>query len=759
EIPAIDPFQFLREFNEGQRTQITCSVSQGDLPMTINWLKNGGHLQHDPNIETKMISDFSKALVFRKLQEHHAGSYTCEVTNIVGSANHSATLRIKVRPRWITEPQDQSVLLGSSVMLECSAQGYPQPFITWMTSTGNSQVMQNFNPIHMDGIHKSQSSNGSLIIHSAMRSDAGWYRCQADNSVGEPLQKVVQMLVNAPANIETESATKTIHIGRTMILTCEASGDSPLSVEWLRHHSPLVTGKRISVNSNGFGDTVRAVLEIRNMNAHDDGQYTCRATNHHGQHSQVFTVTVLEPPTAPHNVITDDITSRTATISWSLSQPASVTIQYKVAEESSWSASGRNISVGAWTTSHELIGLEPFKKYALRLFTVNELGVSQPSSTIIFTTSEEAPSGFPEGVRVVSGGQRSLLVSWRPPKTSLLHGPLRGYILAYRRQSAQGSFDFITRPVTAPGLPVEEKYTLTGLQPSTFYEVAVQAFTKSGLGPLSSPRIVHATDVDVPSCPPVGVTCRSSGRRSIRIWWSPPQSSCENNSVTGYKILALPTKNLCPVYNAPWEVNTTNLEKSLDFLPPASNLSIQLRALNSAGIGPSSQPILCTTLDEEPGAPENLQLRVMSETRVLVRWEPPSGCHGTISHYTLSYTQRNKPQVDLHVRAGDMENTWKEINDLTPGIRLEVWLTASTMMGESGPSTRISVLPTQTSSSPPIALTGRQVWQVSEGSGVTLGCRAQGAPTPTISWMRDSQAVSSSHLIQLLPGGDLHVNG
>ncbi|CAL4114746.1 unnamed protein product, partial [Meganyctiphanes norvegica] len=466
-----------------------------------------------------------------------------------------------------------------------------------------------------------------------------------------------------------------------------------------------------------------------------------------------------EPPTAPHNVITDDITSRSAIISWNLPKPASVTIQYKVATESSWSTNGRNISVGAWTTSHELIGLEPFKKYALRLFTVNELGVSQPSSTVIFSTLEEAPSGSPEGVRVDSGGQRSLLVSWRTPKPSLLHGPLRGYILAYRKQSVQESFTFITRPVTAPGLPVEEKYTLSRLQPSTFYEVAVQAFTKAGLGPLSSPRIVHATDVDVPLCPPLGVTCRPSSRRNIRIWWSPPQSSCENNSVTGYKIVAIPTQNTCPVYNAPWEVNTTNLEKSLDFLPPASNLSIQVHALNAAGIGPSSQHVLCTTLDEEPGAPENLQLGVLGESKVLVSWEPPSGCHGTINHYTLSYMQRNKPQVDLHVRAGDMEHTWKEINGLTPGIRLEVWLTASTVMGESGPSTRISVLPTQTSSSPPIALTGNRVWRVSEGSGVTLGCRAQGSPTPTISWTKDSQVILSSHLTQLLPGGDLHING
>ncbi|CAL4080536.1 unnamed protein product, partial [Meganyctiphanes norvegica] len=151
---------------------------------------------------------------------------------------------------------------------------------------------------------------------------------------------------------------------------------------------------------------------------------------------------------------------------------------------------------------------------------------SPPTKLVFFTTSQEAPSGTPEGVRVLSSGQRSLTISWRPPKSNGLHGPLRGYSLAYRKNKNQEAFTYITRPVTHLGLPVEEQYTLRGLQPSTYYEIAIKAFTKAGSGPLSTPRIVHATEIDVPSCSPVGVTCRSSGRRGIRVWWSPPPSSC-----------------------------------------------------------------------------------------------------------------------------------------------------------------------------------------------------------------------------------------
>ena len=43
-------------------------VTGGDLPITINWLKDGRHLQHDPDLESKQVSDFSKVSL-AKLQK------------------------------------------------------------------------------------------------------------------------------------------------------------------------------------------------------------------------------------------------------------------------------------------------------------------------------------------------------------------------------------------------------------------------------------------------------------------------------------------------------------------------------------------------------------------------------------------------------------------------------------------------------------------------------------------------------------------
>ncbi|KAK8743456.1 hypothetical protein OTU49_001087, partial [Cherax quadricarinatus] len=138
---------------------------------------------------------------------------------------------------------------------------------------------------------------------------------------------------------------------------------------------------------------------------------------------------------------------RSARISWSLPQPAAVTIQYR-AEEESWASNGRNVTVGQWTSWHVMTGLFPYYTYAVRLMAHNDLGVSEPSQVHVFTTLEEAPTGAPRNVRVAAGSPYSLQVTWSSPDPLLTHGPLRGYTIVVRRQNIEGHLTYITRPVT-----------------------------------------------------------------------------------------------------------------------------------------------------------------------------------------------------------------------------------------------------------------------------------------------------------------------
>jgi hypothetical protein len=52
-----------------------------------------------------------------------------------------------VPPRWIVEPADQSVVLGKSVVLQCQADGFPKPTVTWKQAIGESIFFSLYAPL------------------------------------------------------------------------------------------------------------------------------------------------------------------------------------------------------------------------------------------------------------------------------------------------------------------------------------------------------------------------------------------------------------------------------------------------------------------------------------------------------------------------------------------------------------------------------------------------------------------------------------
>lgn len=118
--PRVAPFFFRSNSEAGIRIQVSCSVEEGDLPVTITWLKDGvpvspqsngidsmvsGGGQRVPvNVDVRQYDEYSSLLVIPHLSQEHSGNYTCQIGNAARVASHTAPLTVSGSYQMSTQP-------------------------------------------------------------------------------------------------------------------------------------------------------------------------------------------------------------------------------------------------------------------------------------------------------------------------------------------------------------------------------------------------------------------------------------------------------------------------------------------------------------------------------------------------------------------------------------------------------------------------------------------------------------------------------
>ncbi|CAN7981007.1 unnamed protein product, partial [Ixodes pacificus] len=281
--PTIAPFSFPGGLQAGMRARLGCTVISGDPPFEFGWRKDGRPL--GPELGVRAQTDaFSSDLTFASLGPRHNGNYSCVVSNAAASASHSASLVVQVRPLWVIEPGDASVLLGRDARMDCRADGYPIPTITWERenlygSSGYSVITS--------GSDYEIFSNGSLLVKNTREQSAGRYLCQATNGIGSGLSKLVHLKVHVGPNFDTKFRSEAVQRGGPARLRCEAQGDPPVTLTWAKDGQslgPPSIDKRYTFREDPTSSPRRAIsiLEISSVERRDAALFTCRASNAYG---------------------------------------------------------------------------------------------------------------------------------------------------------------------------------------------------------------------------------------------------------------------------------------------------------------------------------------------------------------------------------------------------------------------------------------------------------------------------------------------
>ncbi|XP_058830695.1 cell adhesion molecule Dscam2 isoform X41 [Topomyia yanbarensis] len=756
--PKIAPFVFGEEaLNYGDSASVQCNIISGDMPIMIEWFFNGVPVSQTNFADNVNIADFgkrTKALAIDGVDARHAGNYTCKATNRASSAYHSTELIVNVPPRWILEPTDKAFAQGSNAKVECKADGFPRPLVSWKKAIGDT-------PGEYKDLRSNDSSirveEGSLFINNIQKSNEGYYLCEAINGIGSGLSAVILISVQAPPEFTEKLRNQTARRGEPTVLQCEAKGEKPIGILWNMNNIRLdpKSDNRYTIREENRPDGVMSSLSIKRTERSDSALFTCMATNAFGSDDSSINMIIQEAPEMPYALKVLDKSGRTVQLSWAKPYGGNSPLKRYIIEfkrsRGTWENDVDRVIVPGHTNEAQVQKLSPATTYNIRIVAENEIGVSDSSEVVTIITAEEAPSGKTQAIKVEPINQTTLRVSWKAPPRAEWNGDILGYYVGFKQTSQNSSYIYETVNYSLEGGEGKEhSLEINNLKTYTQYSIVIQAFNKVGAGPMSEEEKQYTAE-GTPDQPPSDTMCTTLTSQTIRVSWVSPPLESANGVIKGYKVVYAPSELWNDDKNKDYK-KTASSDTVLHGLKKYTNYTMQVLATTSGGDGVRSAPIHCQTEQDVPEAPTAVKALVMSEGSILVSWLPPSQPNGVILQYTV-YIKSGEPEPKSHkVPAYQMSY---EASNLDKSTQYSFWVTASTTIGEGQRSKTLSAKPSD--KVPAKIASFDDTFTATFKEDAKLPCLAVGSPTPDITWKIKGQEFVPNERIRQLPEGSLFI--
>ncbi|XP_049290913.1 Down syndrome cell adhesion molecule-like protein Dscam2 isoform X20 [Anopheles funestus] len=756
--PKIAPFTFGDEpLNYGDSALIYCSITSGDFPIKIEWYLNEVAVdQLDPfyNINQADFGKKAKALSIDGVNERHVGNYTCRATNQAEVATFSAILNVNVPPRWILEPTDKAFAQGSNAKVECKADGFPKPQVTWKKAVGDT-------PGEYKDLRSNDSSirveEGSLFIQNIQKSNEGYYLCEAINGIGSGLSAVTLITVQAPPEFVEKLRNQTARRGEPSVLQCEAKGEKPIGILWNMNNIRLdpKSDNRYTIREEILPNGVTSSLSIKRTERSDSALFTCMATNAFGSDDTSINMIIQEPPEMPYALKVLDKSGRTVQLSWAKPYDGNSPLKRYIIEfkrsRGSWENDIDRVIVPGDTNEAQVQKLSPATTYNIRIVAENDIGVSDPSDVVTIITAEEAPSGKPQAIKVEAINQSTLRVSWKAPARAEWNGDILGYYVGYKQTSINTLYVYETVNYSPEGGEGKEhSLEINNLKTYTQYSIVIQAFNKVGAGPMSDEEKQYTAE-GTPDQPPSDTMCTTLTSQTIRVSWVSPPLESANGVIKGYKVVYAPSDLWNNDKNKDYK-KTASSDTVLHGLKKYTNYTMQVLATTSGGDGVRSAPIHCQTEQDVPEAPTAVKALVMSEGSILVSWQPPAQPNGLILQYTVYIKSGEQEPKSYKVPSFQINY---EASGLEKNQKYEFWVTASTTIGEGQSSKTLSAMPSDKVPAKIASFDDKFTATFKEDA--KLPCLAVGSPTPDITWKIKGVEFVPNERIRQLPEGSLFI--
>jgi len=239
-------------------------------------------------------------LVIRKVNIWDTGTYTCEVETDMDeqtTVSHFLQVLESATIIGVPGPESMKVRAGTTVSINCKAEGHPQPNITWTKITSGR-----ITPL---------SEKAELIMEEVSRLDAGFYQCRADNGVGKPKFRKISLQVLYPPEVKTLKKAVHASVGWGLNISCDVWADPPSTLEWFRGNGPMeYLDKHFQFQQMTVDGSLRYSLSLVPQVEEDITNYTCVARNKIGEGRAAILLTGLpSPPIVSSGELSASLTS------------------------------------------------------------------------------------------------------------------------------------------------------------------------------------------------------------------------------------------------------------------------------------------------------------------------------------------------------------------------------------------------------------------------------------------------------------------
>ncbi|XP_076863355.1 protogenin B [Brachyhypopomus gauderio] len=647
---------------EGSVARFACSVNARP-PAIITWEVN----QRALPLETERITVLPNgALQIHEVKPEDAGIYRCVATNIANrvksreamlTVNPASGARPLMRPRIIAGPQNISVSLHRTAVLECVADGNPRPLVSW--SRADSK------PIDVFGARV--LGNGNLVISVVKAQHSGVYLCRATTPrTRNYTVAAANLTVLVPPSLVEKPESQTRPRAGTARFSCQAEGVPAPRITWLKNGE--------AIHSNGRIKMYHSKLVITQIIPEDDAIYQCQAENSEGSvltMARLIVVMSEDRPSAPRNVRAETISSSAILLAWERPQyNAEKVIAYSVHYMKAEGLNNEEYQavIGNDTTSHIVDDLEPAGSYTFYIVAYMPMGASRMSEQVSQQTLEDVPVRAPE-LSLSSRSPTDILVSWQPLPAKLSRGRVSAYRLSFRTAADD--------QVSSLELPGEgensTQHLLQGLQPDTIYLLRLAVSTRAGWSQpsaWSSHRTPKASSTTVPPAP--NVQLEPFNCTSITVRWHPTASDAV---VQGYKLSCYPDGQS---ENLTIQLRPQDYQHTIAGLDPRRKYHVKVLAYSVHGDGYEARQAVSTPgCPSTPNrrlatlpAPDHVHAQANSSAAVGLSWGRPAFSSGK----PLSYTVRYGPVAPYNASAVQYLQTPEQtvlVQDLKPNTRYE----------------------------------------------------------------------------------------